>query len=416
MSKVFKNEDTPIQTESQVKRQKRFIEKAKQVHGDRYDYSRVVYKRSDEKIKIICPEHGEFEQVPKSHLKGYCGCKECVKIQQSEEKRHTKEEFVKKAKEAHGDKYDYSKVEYVNTRTKVKIICPIHGEFEQSPDNHIQQKQGCPKCGHIKKGKSGRLTTKEFIEKAKRIHGNRYDYSLVKYEKQKIKITIICPIHGEFEQVPNDHLNGYGCYDCGNELRIKKLSSNTNDFIKRSKQIHGDKYDYSKVEYKNNSTKVKIICPIHGEFEQTAGHHLRGCGCKICAFENSKFIQGKYKPKYPEKYSGNVYEIIYRSSYELKAFQMIEENKNIISWGSETAIIPYFLNGNLYRYIVDLKIEAKDKTYLIEIKPECKLHKPKYDYLLNEWEQNQAKWKAARNYCKERNWEFEIWTERELGI
>lgn len=190
-------------------------------------------------------------------------------------KRLTTEEFIKKSIKKHGNKYDYSKVEYVNTKTKVYIICPEHGEFWQSPDHHLQG-HGCPKC-------SGLVTnTKEFIEKAKSVHGNKYDYSKVKYVNCHTKVCIICPEHGEFWQNPSDHINGSGCPKCkaekiGNINRKGKYS-----FIEEAKNVHGDKYDYSKVEYTNNKAKVCIICHEHGEFWQVPCDHLKGCGCPKC--------------------------------------------------------------------------------------------------------------------------------------
>ncbi len=182
------------------------------------------------------------------------------------------ENFIKKSREIHNNKYDYSLVEYRNNKTKVEIICPIHGIFKQRPDNHIHG-NGCPLCNIEHK----KFTLNKFIEKSQKIHNNKYDYSLVNYINIKTKIKIICPIHGVFEQLPKNHLNGQGCADCfGNKL------SSTEDFIRKSIKIHGNKYDYSLVNYKNDKTKVKIICPIHGEFEQMSNIHLQGHGCPSC--------------------------------------------------------------------------------------------------------------------------------------
>ena len=188
-------------------------------------------------------------------------------------KKFTTEEFIQRARKVHGDKYDYSKVEYVNNRTKVCIICPEHGEFWQTPDSHMLGNK-CSKCSGSKK-----LTTEEFIEKAKQIHGNKYDYSKVEYKGNKIKVCIICPEHGEFWQMPINHCsknNHNGCPICAKTIVANKLRKNNSYFIEKAKQIHGDKYDYSKVEYVNNRTKVCIICPEHGEFWQTPDNHLKG--------------------------------------------------------------------------------------------------------------------------------------------
>ena len=248
-----------------------FIKKARKIHGDKYDYSKVVYVNNRTKVCIICPIHGEFWQTPNAHLSGH-GCFKCVGICESSE------DFIKKAREVHGNKYDYSKVEYINSTTKVCIICPVHGEFWQTPDNHINSKSGCPKCkfGHISDYLS--LTTETFIEKAKMVHGDKYDYSKVVYVNNCTKVCIICPIHGEFWQTPNNHLNGQGCGLCYGTHKIGK-----DNFIKMAREIHGNKYDYSKVVYIDSRTKVCIICPIHGEFWQTPDGHLRQKqGCPIC--------------------------------------------------------------------------------------------------------------------------------------
>ena len=251
-----------------------FIEKARKVHGDKYDYSKVNYVNSNTPITIVCPKHGEYVCTPHKHLEGR-RCKKCY----HETHKLTTEEFIKKAKSIYGDKYDYSKVEYVNTSTPVCIICPEHGEFWQRPDNHLQGK-GCGLCA------GNKLTEEMFIEKAKKVHGDKYDYSKVKYISTRTKVCIICPTHGEFWQTPNNHLNGNTCPICSNFLKTEKVKKshgcNLESFIEKAREIHGEKYDYSKVKYINSYTKVCIICPEHGEFWQTPGKHLQGHNCPIC--------------------------------------------------------------------------------------------------------------------------------------
>jgi len=124
-------------------------------------------------------------------------------------KKSNTNKFINKAKKIHGDKYDYSQVNYVNNKIKIKIICPTHGAFEQTPNDHLTG-YGCPDCGGSK-----RLTTDKFINKAKEIHADRYDYSLCDYKTTKTKVKLICPTHGVFEITPNNHLNGKGCRQCG---------------------------------------------------------------------------------------------------------------------------------------------------------------------------------------------------------
>lgn len=326
-----------------------FIKKAKSIHGDKYDYSKVNYVNAHTKICIICPKHGEFWQIPNDHLNG-CGCPDCGKDARNKKNSLTAEKFIKKAeieydnfynysksvfinsqtpiiitcplhgdftqtpykhlqgykcplctkenkkkgaqfnskkfiehakKKYAGNGYDYSKVEYVDKNTKICIICPKHGEFYEFPHMFLKG-HGCPKCKIDDIKDKELFANKQFIEKAAEKHNHKYDYSKSAYKNNKTKICIICPKHGEFWQKPNDHLNGHGCPECAKEYKAAKRSMGKSEFIKRAQKEHGDKYDYSKVVYKNNSTKVCIICPIHGEFWQKPNSHLSGEGCPKC--------------------------------------------------------------------------------------------------------------------------------------
>jgi len=215
--------------------------------------------------------------------------------------KYTIENFIEKSKKIHGNKYDYSLSNYINSQTKIKIICKEHNVFEQKPYAHLNG-QGCPKCSKYNKND---LT--KFIEKSKKIHNDKYDYSLVEYKNSHEKIKIICPIHGEFEQKPCNHINSkQGCPFCGG---TKQLT--TEIFIIKSKEIHGEKYDYSNSIYTNNKNKIKIICPIHGVFEQRAETHLNGTNCPQCSIQKSRKIDDflfKSKLKYNNKYNYSLVE------------------------------------------------------------------------------------------------------------
>ena len=263
-----------------------FINKAVKIHNNKYDYSKVEYTLSSNKVCIICPEHGEFWQVANEHLKGH-GCPKCGFNNISIKTRLNTNEFITKAKLIHGNKYDYSKVEYVTNNKIVTIICPEHGEFKQTPNSHLNG-SGCPKCGNEKISESKLLSQKTFISKCEIVHNKRYDYSKIKYNGYKSQINIICPIHGEFKQLASDHINGHGCPLCGFESSKKNKLLTTNEFIAKAKLIHGNKYDYSKVEYINSKEYVTIICPEHGEFKQTPDKHLQGQGCLKCSNHISK--------------------------------------------------------------------------------------------------------------------------------
>ena len=258
-----------------------FITKAKEVHGDKYDYSNVEYVNTNVKVCIICPEHGEFCQSPHGHLRGR-GCPKCGANKRYKSRTSTTEIFIEKAIKIHGDKYDYSKINYINNHTKVCIVCPEHGEFWQTPGSHTNIGNGCPLCGN-KNGSEKRLKSINiFIKQAKEIHGDKYDYSKVEYSGNHEKVIIICPEHGEFLQSPDKHLQGHGCPKCAGNIKLT-----TEDFLKKAKKVHGDKYDYSKVDYKTSIIPVCIICPKHGEFLQKPNKHLCGCGCPKCGISKS---------------------------------------------------------------------------------------------------------------------------------
>lgn len=192
-------------------------------------------------------------------------------------KRLTQEECLKRFKEVHGDKYDYSKVVFNNVDEKVCIICKEHGEFWQTPYKHINRKQGCPYCS-----KNVKFSKEEFVKESLKTHILKYDYSKVNYINAQKDVEIVCPIHGSFWQNANLHRRGANCPKCALEQGAEKRRKTIEEFIKEAKEVHSDKYNYSLVDYKNYETKIKIICPIHGIFEQDTEHHLAGNGCPIC--------------------------------------------------------------------------------------------------------------------------------------
>lgn len=263
-----------------------FVANAALKHGNKYDYSLVNYKNNKTHIQIICPIHGEFSQRADCHLKGQ-GCKKCATILTAQKKKLTKKEFIKKSVEKHGNKYDYSNVEYINNSTKIKIICFKHGLFLQTPQNHLNG-NGCPKC----MAEKFRLKINNFILKSNLIHGNKYDYSLSEYSNNKTSLIIICKTHGQFLQTPSQHMSGHGCPKCGGTSKL-----NTDDFIEYAKEVHQNKYDYTLVLYKNNATKVSIICKSHGTFHQTPNRHLQGDGCPKCKSSKGELQIRKYLDK-----------------------------------------------------------------------------------------------------------------------
>lgn len=333
-----------------------FINRANCIHNNKYDYSKLPsVVMSKDKITVICPIHGEFIIIANNHLNGR-GCNICKNKDLTSKQNEKK--FIEKAELIHDGKYDYTKAKYINAKNKICIICLKHGEFYQTPDIHLRG-SGCPKCSN-ENNKHNLSNTNEFINKAIKLHGNKYSYNNVNYISDRVKVCITCLKHGEFWQKPNCHLQGRGCPKCagknktndefinkiiqkfGNiydfsktnykkshekviigynnhffEITPSKLLSsnkpiimdrvyNSNDFIIKSSLKHKNKYDYSKVVYEKSNEKVCILCPEHGEFWQTPNIHLSGCGCPNCKssiLENEiKNILDKNKINYIQQY------------------------------------------------------------------------------------------------------------------
>lgn len=224
-----------------------FIDKAKTVHNGLYTYEKTIIVKRREPVIITCKVHGDFKQLAGNHLKGM-GCPICGRERTSQasaaKAQRAGEKFVTDALTKHGNKYDYSKVIYKNCKTNVTIICPAHGEFEQTPSNHLNKNNtcGCPKCGkessvlaalrdkemHTERlkqlaAKSMKAAEAKFMKTIKEVHGGFYDYSLVEYKGRKSLITIICPVHGEFKQGAATHLKGSGCTKCNRSLGERNI-------------------------------------------------------------------------------------------------------------------------------------------------------------------------------------------------
>ena len=255
------------------------IEKCRETKGERdVDLSMIKdYNGSSSFGVFVCNKHNVvYRQSFSNFWSNHNGCSECNKETRREHLSLSKEEFVKKANSVHNKKYDYSKVDYVNARTNVCIICPDHGEFWQMPSKHLEG-HGCLKCANrLKK------TTDDFINQTKNIHGDTYDFSKVNYVNNKTNIIVICRKHGDFLITPHNLLKGMGCQYCsGKRLSFK-------DFVNRANEEHEGKYIYDSFTYENTTKKIKITCPKHGEFWQRVSDHLDGNGCPICSNGASK--------------------------------------------------------------------------------------------------------------------------------
>ena len=275
-----------------------FIAKAKAIHGEKYDYSKVMYVKNDEKVIIICPKHGEFLQTPMTHLRGN-GCQKCGyetigrKLKRSEplkspHPRKTTEDFIKQATELQNGFYGYSKSVYVNDKTPLVITCPIHGDFLQTPNKHLIG-HGCPKCRYEKSSRALRRTLDDVIAKAKAVHGeNTYDYSLIsEYKNSKTNYPIRCKKHGVFMQSMNAHIDWkQGCPICGKEKSIEARKLTNEEFLERASKRHKDISNYSfektDVTHPNDNGKICITCKKHGDFWMLASNFIHGQGCPTC--------------------------------------------------------------------------------------------------------------------------------------
>ena len=308
--------------------QETFLEKAHEVHGDKYDYSKVIFKYAKEPVEIICPKHGSFWQRPQDHYLKGCGCPKCKGEQITKMQSYTKEQWLKLVTEKYKNKYDYSKVNYINYETPVIIICPIHGEFETKPSVHYKSITGCPKCGREKANQSESSSQEYFIEKARKVHGNKYDYSKVCYKSQHYKVNIICPEHGEFEQLPGNHLMGQGCPKC-------QLKSQTKLYEKLKKSFPNEKILF---EINNNIVswlknqrfdiyfpKYNIAVEYNGQQHYIAMDFFGG---KL-GFEHQQGCDELKRQKCKENYF-NLFEVKY--DYTEEDYQKLVENiQNIIN-------------------------------------------------------------------------------------
>ena len=265
-----------------------FTQRAKAVHGDKYDYSKVEYKNSQTKVCIICPEHGEFWMKPNNHMNGQ-NCPIC-----KGKFKRTTEWFINEARKIHGDKYDYSKAEYIKSDVETTIICKRCGtEFLQTPNKHLQG-HGCSYCNY------GRFTTEEFVQRSKAAHGDKYDYSKSKYINNNTKVEIICPRHGSFWQIPRNHFVGIGCPKCGQGTMTRE------EFFAKAAELYGDRFDYSKTEFNGISKDIKIVCKRCGkELTVNARAHLESGYCYLCGehhtLSQEEFLE-RAKAIHGEKY------------------------------------------------------------------------------------------------------------------
>lgn len=269
----------------------KFLEKYRSKFKNEYDTSLVDYKDFETNVKMICPKHGIFELTPHSLMRGK-GCPKCGNAKSGESRRLSRDEVISRARKIHGGKYSYEKYNGEKLSEETTIICPIHGEFKQTMRKHLMG-SGCKKCGYEKLRNTQRKDVNHVIEQCKEIHNNKYIYILdFEYINNKSKLHAVCPVHGEFWQEINSHLQGEGCPECGKEETTRKLRKDKEYMINRAREVHGDKYSYDNFQYINWHTKGYVTCPIHGDFLVSPNNHIgNGSGCPKCINPISKWEQ-----------------------------------------------------------------------------------------------------------------------------
>ena len=281
--------------------QEEFLEKCRISHGYKFDYSLTKYKNNRTKIIVICPEHGKSYQIPLLHIKNH-GCPECAKIIKAKKRKKPKSQILSEFKLVHKNKYNYDKFECITVSAKGIITCRIHGDFLQTAHSH-KNGSGCPKCGRNSCNK--RKSKDQVIKDFQKIHNHQYDYSNMIYITSSSDVEIICKKHGPFWLKCSKHKSGRGCPKCSKEKLIKKLSLNV--ILKRFKDTLGDRYDYSKFEYKNANEPGIVICKEHGEFLVTARSHLKS-ECRKCSGYSPKtkeHILALFEKAHGKKYNYN---------------------------------------------------------------------------------------------------------------
>lgn len=257
-----------------------FIPKSLKIHGDSYSYTKTEYSRTSGKVVITCNTHGEFSQAASEHLQGR-GCRKCAVQKLKRLTAKTTEDFLADAEAVHGGRFDYAKVAYENNTTKVVITCRTHGDFVQTPSNHLKG-QGCRKCAVSAKVQATKLPMPEFIARATKIHGGRYDYAHLNFNNMHDLVEFICQAHGKFQQSLVSHLANGGCPVC---RRQSTSGENWKHMLAKFQEVHGDLYDYSEVVYVNARLTISVGCAKHGKFKQAPHKHSQGTGCPTCSRE-----------------------------------------------------------------------------------------------------------------------------------
>lgn len=265
--------------------QTEFVKRLKVIFGDTLEYSEVLYVNTKTPVTLTCPKHGRFTKTPANLLKG-SGCPKCGYERIGEKLRNNTKQFLARAREVHGQKFDYSQTEYVDAITPVTIICPEHGKFKQRPNDHLRT-TGCPRCGTQSIGQRLMKPREQFITEATDKHQGKFNYSRVDYRGAHVPVVIGCPTHGWFTQTPSTHLNTlHGCPMCADEASSSTQQADFQVFLSRARERFQDTYNYNQESYRGIAAEMEIVCPVHGRFTQVARDHLKSpTGCPRCSAE-----------------------------------------------------------------------------------------------------------------------------------
>ena len=267
-----------------------FIQEAKLVHRDQFDYSKCEYTKARDKITLICRVHGEFQQRVSNHLQGQ-GCKKCT----TDTSRKSIEEFVREARKVHSEKYGYQLVKFTSIHQKVNIVCDVHGVFEQEVTKHLSG-QGCRRC----KGREV-WSTDDFVTKAQHVHGDNYEYGQVVYTRNNQKVLITCnQCESDFLQVPMSHLVGNGCPKCAGNFPLS-------DSIARDRVFHshdGEIWFVDDFTGASNRTTFQHICGH--QWRTTPSKVFGGTGCPKCNIENRTMTKSEFESRLMTTHSGSI--------------------------------------------------------------------------------------------------------------
>jgi len=263
-----------------------FLQKLESIFGGKYNFSKVDYKNMKTKVWVICNKHGDLLMDPQTLLYKKIGCKECQKEEVRLSRRDSQELFIEKCKKQHGDNFYYSKIKYIDSKTPILIGCKTHGYIEQKPISF--RMNGCSFCNEERRLSAQIFSTKEFVQKAKIVHGDKYIYKNTKYINSKNHVIVECKIHGEFKILASILIRGSGCRSCGIEKRKKKKTLSKNKFVEKAIKVHGDKYTYNNTIYVNAHSHLMVTCKEHGDFKVTPSNHLwNKRGCPLCSGRKS---------------------------------------------------------------------------------------------------------------------------------